>query len=81
MKVGTGKGGLYGRGGEQGTVPGNNDWALWRSGGEEERAARFLAGSLRDRYGPRFRRAAARQRERDEGWDASALGKEDAPEL
>lgn len=41
------------RGGSRGTVPGNDDWALWRRGGRvgEERAARFLAGYGRDRYG------------------------------
>lgn len=37
----------------EGTAPGNDDWVLWRSGGRvgEERTARFLVGSLRDRYG------------------------------
>lgn len=43
------QGGVNG-GGEPGTVPSNNDWVPRKSGGEE-RAARFLTGSLRDRYG------------------------------
>lgn len=45
--------GRGGKGGGQGTVPGNDDWALWRSEERvgEERTARFLAGALRDSYG------------------------------
>lgn len=45
----TGKGG----GARHGTVPGNDDWTLWRSGGRvgEARTARFLAGFHIDSYG------------------------------
>lgn len=50
MKVETVKGGRKGGGGAQTTVHGNNDWALWWSGGEE-RTACFLTGSGRDCYG------------------------------
>lgn len=76
MEVETVKGGGKRRGVAQGTVHGNNnDWALWRSGGEE-RTACFLTGWLRDCYGL----LPARYSQTD-GLDGSPLGKEDASEL
>lgn len=66
VEVETVKGGGKG-GGAQGTVPGNNDWALWRSGGEE-RTACFLTGSLIDRYGLLPAGCSQTERYRKKAW-------------
>lgn len=64
-------------------MPGNDDWALWRSGGRvgEERTARFLAGYLRDCYGLFPALCSQTERWREKKLDGSDLEKEDAPEL
>lgn len=61
-------------GGEDGTVPSNNDWALWMSGGEAQGCFLFLLLWL---LPARSRQTQARRN----GLDGSVKGKEDAPEL
>lgn len=63
-------------GGEGGTVPSQNDWALWISGGDVQDCFLLLLLMV---Y---FRRAASRHREASRnGLNGSVKGKEDAPEL
>lgn len=62
-------------GGEDGTVPSNNDWALWMRGGDAQGCFFIFTG-----YGLLPARSRQTQARRN-GLDGSVKGKKDAPEL